>query len=345
MSAGQACRRAGLWLFAGLLSVAAQATGIDRSAPTQPRAHALLIGVSAYPSLGQERQLVGPANDVRELREVLRRARPDWHTFVVLADGVSDADGLPERRPIITQLRNLSNRVAAGDFVLLYFSGHGSQQPATEAAQEPDGLDEIFLPRDVGRWDGRAGFVKNAISDNEVNGLIAPLLRSGAHVWAIFDTCHSGTMTRGRSAAELQATEERQRAVMPRELGVPAAAIGRAVRRAPAMAPARAPLSGNLIVFSASRSFETTPELRLPPDDPQRVTRGLFTYSLVQAISALQAATYADWAAYIEVRYRAMNRISPQPVFEGSLAEMSPLFTVVESPVRSTPARPAGNEQ
>ena len=49
----------------------------------------------------------------------------------------------------------LTAEVQPGDFVYLHFSGHGTQAPALDPATELDGLDELFLPVDIGPWSER----------------------------------------------------------------------------------------------------------------------------------------------------------------------------------------------
>ena len=160
--------------------------------------YAVLVGVSKYPHLKSHLQLEGPVNDVVLMRQVLReKGFADDH-IQVLAEG--DQTRLPTRNNILTTLTRLTEQVQADDFVFLYFSGHGSQQPIASAAnkhREPDGLDELFLPRDIGYWQDDVGVVENAIVDDELNTVITTLRDKGAFTWAVFDSCHSGTMTRG----------------------------------------------------------------------------------------------------------------------------------------------------
>ena len=82
------------------------------------------------------------------------------------------------------------------DFVYLHFSGHGSQAPALNDETELDGLDELFLPVDIGPWNDTVGAVENALLDDEIGEMIGAIRAKGATVWAVFDSCHSGTATR-----------------------------------------------------------------------------------------------------------------------------------------------------
>ena len=307
------------------------------AAPSQAANHwALLVGVSEYPALGPERQLRGPRNDVIALRDTLSGMQGGWRRMSVLADGVPQADGLPTRAAIAGNLERLARDVEPGDFVVIYFSGHGSQQPAAADRDEADGLDEIFLPRDIGRWDGKIGSVRNALTDDDIQRFIQPILAAGARVWAVFDTCHSGTITRGA----LLAGEEVQRAVRPSELGVPLFSP-RAARTISEAAHGQRAWSDKLVVFSAAQSDQSTPELRLPAGDPARVEHGLFTYTLVRALRTNGATSYGQLAQSIATRYALMQRSAPTPLYEGALQEAVPLAAATAPPLdlRAAPVR------
>ena len=151
----------------------------------QAGTHALLIGVSGYPTLPEQRRLKGPANDVQLLRAALLKIGVPPQQIEVLADTVPGSAGLPTRNAILTSMDRLAQRAKSGDWVVLYFSGHGSQQPQVARAGmvvEPDGLDEIFLPYDVGTWDGGRKAVQGAIVDDEIGQGIAKLTRQQINV-------------------------------------------------------------------------------------------------------------------------------------------------------------------
>src|SRR5262249_9911713 len=86
--------------------------------------------------------------------------------------------------------------------VVIVLSGHGIQVPIPPSQTnpldpknyEPDGMDEVFLPADVGDWTVEG--LKNAILDDQVGAWLDQLRAKGAHVLIVFDCCHSGTMTR-----------------------------------------------------------------------------------------------------------------------------------------------------
>ena len=132
-------------------------------APANATARALLVAVSGYPDA--KMRLEGPANDARLLYEVLIQRGFDRADIRVLADGIGSGDpdgievaGQPTRQAIVDAFGLLAAASGPGDEVFIAMSGHGTQQPARDRRSEPDGLDELFLPIDVGRWDASVDF-------------------------------------------------------------------------------------------------------------------------------------------------------------------------------------------
>lgn len=302
--------------------------------------HALLVGVSTYPSLGQNLQLHGPKNDVVLMRALLQQRGFDAKNIRVLADGLAGA-GDPTRAAIMNELKALAGKAARGDFVLLFFAGHGSQQPAKNIGPqnpEPDGLDEMFLPRDIGKWSGATESVQNAIIDDEIGAAITAIRNRGAFVWAVFDTCHSGTITRG-----IDDEGVRYRDVRPATLGIPDAAMAKAEKRAAELFPrtrggttAQAPMvalqtasassdAGGFVAFYAAQSWERAPEERLPAGHPDRQSHGVFTFALAQTLAMNPSMTYRQAAQQILQRYRSRNQGQPTPLFEGPSLD-APVF-------------------
>lgn len=293
--------------------------------------HALLIGVSDYPNLDPRFWLKGPANDVRLVRDYLTTASPvpfAPERVRVLADGVEGGTE-PTLAAIRAAFADLAEQVGPGDFVYLHFSGHGSQAPALDPETETDGLDEMFLPRDVGPWSDSVGTVENGLVDDEIGALLAALTARGADVWAVFDACHSGTATR---AAPADDDEVRSRQLPPGALGVPEAALAAAedgaatralpdprARPVPAVTAQAGPGSGRLVAFFASQTTEQTPERRLPKGDPARVSQGVFTFTLFQAVAQYPGATYGQIAQEVLRRYALSGMQQPTPLFEGDL--------------------------
>lgn len=302
---------------------------------------ALLIGVTQYSALDPRLWLNGPANDVDLVRRFLMSNasvpfRDD--DITVLAD-LPAGDGKPTAANIRAAFAHLAQQVTPGDFVYVQFSGHGTQLPALDPASETDGLDEVFLPRDVGTWDGRAALTGQVLRDDEIGQLLDSLRARGATVWAVFDTCHSGTVTR---AALPPGDDMKLRRVTPSDLGIPQAVMDAAANNAPgrlrsagtrehrdgaadfAPAPDRATgdnghPQGSLVAFFAAQSSQRTPERRLPRGAEDRRMTGVFTFTLLQALAANPAITYRQLAQDVLRRYAVRRLSKATPLFEGQL--------------------------
>jgi len=308
---------------------------------TSAAQRAVIVGVNEYENLAQRLQLTGPGNDALRVDELLRRRGFAAEDIALLADcpdqpvlSCPDRMQAPTRTAIIGALQALVDTAAPGDFVYLHFSGHGSQQPALRPETElDDRLEEIFLPRDVGRWSGELGSVKNAIMDNEVADYVAQMRNRGAFVWAVFDTCHSGTMLRRADYPTAGATPgERERRVNPEwDLQVPATLLeklknevsnwGRALADGTQFAGAQTKLAsnaGDFVAFYASQPDETTPELRLPAGMTPRRMHGLFTFTLMSVLDTHPTISYRRALEQVVARYDGMRRFRPTPMYEGT---------------------------
>jgi Caspase domain len=297
------------------------------------RNYALLVGVSNYPNLDKKFQLAGPDNDVRLMKSVLRQLKVEERDIVAL---FSASDKRPTKANIVAELRQLAAKTTADDFVYLHFAGHGSRQPARAGdTEEEDNLDEIFLPEDVGNWSDEIGAVERAITDNEINQLITAIRAKGTFVWAVFDSCHSGTML--RSVGRIK-----WRKVDPSALGIPSGRHKKQLRqgRLPSpldvTAPAspvvskKTPLTGSIkpggfVAFYAAQSHELAPELQMPPNALSPLSHGLFSYQLAQAMMGGAGLTYRQLGQVILQKYVTQGMRATTPLFEGTHLD-APMF-------------------
>ncbi len=324
----QLARIAGLVLGCALLS------GLNASPSWARDSHAVLIGASTYPALDEKFWLKGPANDIDLVQNFLLRnpampfARENIH---VLADGVPGGTA-PTLQAIRDQFAQLTQQVAPGDFVYLHFSGHGSQAPALSDDSELDGLDELFLPVDIGPWNDQVGQVENALVDDEIGQMITGLRQKGADVWVVFDSCHSGTATR---AAPMGADPVRMRQLPASALGVPddtrvqsRALPGVDPRQRPqaplvpadtGQAPDNGAEMGRLVAFFAAQTNETTPEKNMPPGKAGRRLQGVFTYILFETLAERPQITYRQLGQEVLRKYATRYLTRTTPMFEGDL--------------------------
>jgi hypothetical protein len=290
--------------------------------------HALLIGVNQYQNLAERWWLKGPGNDVQLVAQYLTTQAPvpfAPENVTVLSDGVEGAP-LPTLAAIRSAFAELTAEVQPGDFVYLHFSGHGTQAPALDPATELDGLDELFLPADIGKWSNQVGAVENALIDDEIGALIDGLRAKGANVWAVFDSCHSGTVTRSLDGAE---EEVRTRQLPPEALGIDPEAVEEVTTRSIGDPRAtEAPFDagqgeGSFVAFFAAQTNEVTPEKNLPKGKPDRKPQGVFTFTLMEVLAEYPQATYGQIGQEVLRRYSVKNLAKSTPLFEGDLDQVA----------------------
>lgn len=300
--------------------------------------YAVIVGVWDYthPDNNQY-DLRGPENDALTILKLAQGAGFKSKNIVVLTDKSRNIDWAysgkvitPTRKNIMLSMEALAKKVKPGDYVLLYFAGHGSQQPVSKTNPDPselDGLDEIFLPADIGKWDETIGTVKNAIVDNEFNQIFTKIRRNGVFLWAIFDACFSGNMEKGARSLHV-------RRITPSSLGVPAKKLVRMkhslntrkelsdyeyhklksrLKNSKNSYSSRKSIStGGLIVFSAAQSDQIATErkiksgkLRQPGStiDTQALYQGVFTRTIALQIYKFPDITYRTLEAQIRYLY------------------------------------------
>ena len=242
---------------------------------------AVCIGVNDYP--GTDRDLAGCVNDVKDWQAALSARGFESETLL---------DRSAKKAAICSAIARLLAAAAAGDLVVVQYSGHGSYTP-DEDGDEDDGFDEVLCP-----WDIEQG---NPLSDDELDALFARR-RAGVRVVMIADCCHSGTVARVESdrPPRLNGARAPKARFMPPAVFMPAAA--RVKRRA---APPRA-AEANALLLAACQDDEFSFETWLG-DRPN----GVFTRVALAALAALpESATYRDW--YRAIRKRLPSRKHPQ---------------------------------
>lgn len=315
-----------IWLGLVLL-VSAAADVRVRARESKPAGrHALLVGCTRYPNLADSLQLRGPANDVLLMRDLLAgRFGFSLDNIMILSEDAGGDKNRPTRANIEREFRRLAEVAKAGNQVVIFMAGHGSQQPdqypPDPADPEPDGFDEIFLPADVGPWNGKKETVANAIVDDELRLWLKDILSNGASLWVIIDSCHSGTMIRG--------TDEEIPRQVPVETLVPKDVLEKARRRALPAEKTRGSggetssfdLTGpglDLAAIYACQPDESTVEKPLPADSKDRKPHGILTYAMNEVLTqAGTPLTYTELVQRIHSRYLQWGRTYPTPLVEG----------------------------
>jgi Caspase domain len=287
--------------------------------------YAILIGANEYRNLEERWWLKGPSNDVALVTTYLTTEAPvpfAAKNVTVLTDGRDDVKPAT-LSAIRAAFSDVTAKVQPGDFVYLHFSGHGTQAPAKDPDSELDGLDELFLPVDIGKWSDEVGTVENALVDDEIGTMIDALRATGVDVWAVFDSCHSGTATRGVTSGD---DDVRTRQLDPSVLGIEPQVMDAVVTRSVGdpRTPDEAPIAvgngeGSFVAFFAAQTNEVTPEKNLPKGKPDRKPQGVFTYSLMETLAEYPGATYGQIAQEVLRKYSVKNLARSTPLFEGDL--------------------------
>ncbi|MBX3625766.1 MAG: caspase family protein [Rhizobacter sp.] len=150
---------------------------------------ALLIGVGQYREPGMGADLPGIELDLGVMQEVAESLGFKPTATKVL---LNQQATLAAVRQALQQW--LVEGTSAGDRVLLYYSGHGTQLP-DEDGDEDDGLDEAWTLHDMApaRRHGRAT-LDGVLLDDELAETLARI--PSQQVLVLVDACHSGTSTR-----------------------------------------------------------------------------------------------------------------------------------------------------
>lgn len=297
-----------LALVASFCAVVAPAAAAAAVVSGAPAARALLIGVGDYPALPERLRLAAPAGDVRRLRAALVGAGLDPAAITVMTEREGER---PTRAAILVALSNLAEQARPGQQLLVYFSGHGAQAPARHPAQEPDGLEELYLAADASDWNAHARTVPGSVADFEMEAALQAVEARGAQVWFVADACHAAGLT--RSAAPIGA---RVKSASGADLHIPISATALRARSQEA-----APLeAGSFAGFYAAAPGALALERLLPAGAPDAEPASVFTFALSRALVQGRFRTLRDLALAVSAGELDTGPDAPAPVFEGALA-------------------------
>lgn len=291
------------------------AFGLCMLAPCQAARHALLIGVSQVKAAYPSPVLEGVAADLAMARRMADRLGVANRDIELLAD--AGAGKPPTRANVQAAMQDLEKRTRPGDFVLLYLSGHGVQQPSIETdSTEPDRLDEIFLLADSQPWMPEAGIL-NALSDKEIHRWLRALDSKQVKVWLVADTCHAGGIARGRLEwPDDDISVLGFRGLRPGWMGVKAWFRSNGKANPPESEASRVQKSSlpHVAVFMAVDKSGSALEVKLRRDG-RKV--GLFTWVFTQALTLTSAPVNLEKLAFETLeQYRPYPTWVARPIFE-----------------------------
>ena len=234
---------------------------------------ALLVGAWQFHS-SQIMDLAGPENDLAAMETVIRGQGASDVT-ILRNEGVS-------RTTVETALHALGLRSKPGDWIFLYYTGHGALAEASLKGTR-DGDTDQFLP--LPGFDPDSKDAERFIVDKDFYTWLALYVPRGVQVLMMADTCHSGTLHRS--------VDPRAMGMTPRlTLGGRNVELGS--RPAPRFASTLASVEGaaltatredlpNLFYIGAARDDQIAWENALPVEGAP--TRGFLTWSFEQGLT------------------------------------------------------------
>jgi hypothetical protein len=265
------------------------------SAGAAARTEALLVGVGSYKYAGAAagfEALQGPANDLTDMKHALCAGYGVCRPTVLLDGQATRAAILRTLWAMIDAMTPGRKPAPAGATLLFYYSGHGGQYEDTVGDQN-GAPDSTLVP-----YDGRGPDATPDVLDRELNVIIREANLRGINVVTIFDSCNSGTATRGFDETRIRRA--------PLVKGPPPPAVG---SHAEPSAYARAP--GYRVHLAAAPDGESALEVKI-----DGVWRGLFTAALTSAMSQEpHGVTYRDLLAETELKLSQIG--APQQIWLG----------------------------
>ena len=247
---------------------------------TEPHRYALVVGIGKYPAGSGWGEINGD-RDISLVVSMLVRNGFEKSDIIVLSN--SDAT----RKAIEDAFESLKESVSAGDIVYIHFSGHG-QQVTDIDGDEPDALDEAFIPYDArkvyssGVYEG-----ENHIIDDDLNDWLSELkaaVGKKGMVLVSMDACHSGDATRGndddiaagvRGTADVFALPDTKQEG-PADRGAGSMADSRTAKRTAGAAGTDAFENGGWICISACKSYQNNNEFKSSEGCFGRLTWALY---------------------------------------------------------------------
>ena len=266
--------------------------------PPQTRTmRAVIVGIDRYdaPSSAdggtpsrEWTSLDGAVNDARAVRDALKSR----YGFID-ANITFLSDEKATREAIRAALKKLAADSRKGDLAFVYFAGHGSQQP-NSLSDEWDKKDETLVPAD---WHRGSADVR----DKELAADLNAIIDAGADLTAVFDSCHSGSNTRGVGKSRAMAASK-----------VDALDPTRLVEDAKACKGLEhclvAPESRGAVIISASQDNELSKEAT----DDEGKKHGFFTLAFLRAIADGPNASVEKLFARVSARMLAGSGQHPE---------------------------------
>jgi len=259
---------------------------------------ALLVGIDHYiynDKYGGKLDLKGCVNDALDFKKILieKFDFKENEIRVLLNQNAT-------RESILEGFRWLTRETKSQDWVIFSYSGHGKQIKDLNGDEE-DGLDECICPSNT-----EPRYLLNLISDDEINQFIVEL--KDRRAFFLFDSCHSGTITRGVSP---KASGVNKEGYFARVLPPPALLEGESQSRGGRQTSRYysestknirsgvdfAQGAGEISVFSAAAPHQIAIPINISSDHPN----GAMTYSVLKGLRGGADSNNDDVITYREL--------------------------------------------
>jgi hypothetical protein len=237
-----------------------------------PQKWALLVGINKYKHTNAISPLAGCINDIEDMRSVLI-GKFDFPpgNIMMLKDEQATRAGI-----LAAIQKHLIAKSKPGDIVVFHYSGHGSQMKDV-TGKMISGVDETIVPHDSRDPEGKVF----DIPGSELHGLLVQLAgRGDKKLTFILDSCHSGTLVRGKNVSRTRS--------IPADTRQPPPAAPYAIARGASPSGEAPPLGYAFIAAATSKesAFEHFAESK---------EHGALTYFLTRRLrNAKSGATYRD---------------------------------------------------
>jgi hypothetical protein len=251
---------------------------------------ALIIGIDKYAPSEKVNQrsirqkwsnLDGAVNDALAVKEILiSKYGFQEENIAMLLDSLKTKNIVATKENILLVINeNLIQNAEKGDIVFIYYAGHGSQI-VNSKSPEKDKKDETIVPSDS--YLSTNDDIRD-IRDKELAQLFNQLIDKGVILTLIFDSCHSGSIARGKD------DDYKERKLEPIEIDIadPEDFIRPEERE------------NGALVLSAAQDYQTAKETKDENGNPH----GAFTAALLQA---LRTSSVAESATSVFSRIKAI---------------------------------------
>ena len=222
----------------------------------------MVVGIDQYTEL---QDLRGAVNDARDVARAL--------VGIGVRDLVVLEDGAATRSRIEREWKDLVNRAAPGETLVLTYAGHGGQEPERVPGTERDGRDEVLL---LGGFRSQGAGTRERIFDDEINQWFLEAGERDLRVVFVADSCHSGTLTRSVDP----------RAPRPSYRTAPYTITDDMLDLAPPVAAAALDEADlhHVSFLAAGQEYEQVPEIVLSDDRSPPAPRGALSYMFARAL-------------------------------------------------------------